>query len=145
MQRQRFFFNLGCLGVGVLLVVSSVAFGPRAGRWVGLGVGIAGILASLWFVASVVHHRSLQGTRELKLFGRSVNLWSLLGGGVVSVAVWETVQAAVFEPDVAKWLTLANGLLAGTLACTGLIVHENTTERVIHVLEVVDRRERRAD
>ena len=143
MQRQRFFFNLGCLGVGVLLVVASVAFGPSAAKWVGLGVGIAGMLASLWFVGSVVHYRSLQGTRELRVLGRPVNMWSLLGGGVASVAVWQTVQAAVFEPDVAKWLTLANGLLAGMLACSGLIAHENTTERVIHVLEVVDRRERR--
>jgi hypothetical protein len=46
---------------------------------------------------------------------------------------------------VARWLTFANGLLAGTLACTGLIVHENTTERVIHVLEIVERPERHPD
>jgi hypothetical protein len=74
-----------------------------------------------------------------------VNPWSVLGGGVISVAIWQTVQAAVFEPDVARWLTFANGLLAGTLACTGLIVHENTTERVIHVLEIVERPERHPD
>jgi hypothetical protein len=112
---------------------------------VGLGIGIAGMIASLWFLASVVHHRSLIGARELHLFGRAVNVWSLLGGGVAGVATWETVQAAVFEPEVGRWLTLANGLLAGTLACVGLIVHETTTERVVHVLEVVDRHERPAD
>ena len=103
------------------------------------------MIASLWFVASLVHHRSVTGARELRVFGRSVNVWSLLGGGVAGVATWETVQAAVFEPEVGKWLTLANGLLAGTPACVGLIVHETTTERVVHVLEVVDGRERRTD
>jgi hypothetical protein len=145
MQRHRFFFNLGCLGAGILLVVGAVAFGPAASRGVGLGIGIAGMIASLWFVAAVVHHRSLLGARELRVLGRSVNVWSLLGGGVAGVATWETVQAAVFKPEVGKWLTFANGVLAGTLACVGLIVHEITTERVVHVLEVVDRRERRAD
>jgi hypothetical protein len=145
MQRQRFFFNLGCLGAAILLVVASVAFGPSAAKWVGLGIGIAGAVLSLWFIATVIHQRSLQGARELRLFGQSVNPWSVLGGGVISVAIWQTVQAAVFEPDVARWLTFANGLLAGTLACTGLIVHENTTERVIHVLEIVERPERQAD
>lgn len=145
MQRQRFFFNLGCLGAGTLLVIASVAFGPKASRGVGLGIGISGMIASLWFVASAVHHRSLVGARELRLFGHPVNLWSLLGGGVAGVATWETVQAAVFVPEVGRWITLANGLLAGTLACTGLIAHERSTERVIHVLEVVERPERRID
>jgi hypothetical protein len=145
MPRQRFFFNLGCLGAAILLVVASLAFGPSAAKWVGLGIGIAGAVFSLWFLATVIHERSLQGARELRLFGRSVNPWSVLGGGVISVAIWQTVQAAVFEPDVARWLTFANGLLAGTLACTGLIVHENTTERVIHVLEIVERPERHPD
>jgi hypothetical protein len=28
---------------------------------------------------------------------------------------------------------MRSGLIAGTLACPGLIVHETTTERVVHV------------
>jgi hypothetical protein len=49
------------------------------------------------------------------------------------------VQAAVFAPDVTKWLTLANGLVIGALACAGLVAHEICTERVVHVIEVVER------
>jgi hypothetical protein len=145
MQRQRFFFNLGCLGGAGVLVLAALAFGPAAVFGVGLGIGIAGILASLWFVAAVTHHRSLIGARELRMLGQQVNLWSLLGGALVSVAVWETVQSAVFDAALAKWLTFANGLLAATLACAGLIAREHTTERVIHVLEVVERPDRRLD
>ena len=142
MQRQRFFFNLGCLGGGGMLVIAAVAFGDGAARWVGLGIGVAGVLASLWFIGALVHQRRLDGARELRVFGRFVNPWSLLGGGVASVCVWQTVQTSVFAEGVAKWITLSNGLLAATLACVGLIVHETTSERVIHVLEVVERRTR---
>lgn len=140
MQRQRFFFNLGCLGGGGLMVIAAFAFGDEATRWVGLGIGIAGLLASLWFVAALVHTRALAGDRPLRLFGRAVNPWSVIGGGVASVCVWQTVQASVFADAVAKWITLSNGLLAGLLAVIGMIAHENSSGRVIHVLEVVERR-----
>jgi hypothetical protein len=60
---------------------------------------------------------------------------------MASVALWEIVQAAVFPPDVSRWLTLANGLVVAVLACVGLIAHEAGSERVIHVLEVVERRD----
>lgn len=139
MQHRRFFFNLGCLGGGGLMVLAAAAFGDEATRWVGLGIGIAGLLASLWFVAAVMHQRALAGDRVLRLLGHTVNPWSLLGGGVLSVCVWQTVQASVFTDVVAKWITLSNGLLAALLALIGLIAHENSSARVIHVLEVVER------
>ncbi|HEU4978495.1 MAG TPA: hypothetical protein VFT42_06345 [Solirubrobacteraceae bacterium] len=139
MQLQRFFFNLGCLGGGGLMVLAAVAFGAEATRWVGFGIGVAGLLASLWFVARVVHQRDLAGDRMLRLFGHAVNPWSALGGGVLSVCIWQTVQASVFTDTVAKWITLSNGLLAGLLALIGLIAHESSSGRVIHVLEIVER------
>jgi predicted TIM-barrel enzyme len=58
---------------------------------------------------------------------------------MASVAIWEIVGAAVFVPNVSRWLTLANGLLIATLACAGLIAQEICTERVVHVIEVVER------
>jgi hypothetical protein len=58
---------------------------------------------------------------------------------MASVAIWEIVGAATFTPDVSRWLTLANGLLIAALACGGLVAHEVCTERVVHVLEVVER------
>ncbi|MFN8205014.1 MAG: hypothetical protein U0S48_20855 [Solirubrobacteraceae bacterium] len=141
-HRQRFFFNLGTLGAGTMLVVASVAFGPRAAEGVGLGIGIAGIAASLWFLATLLHHRSLVGALEIRVLGHPLNLWAMLGGIVAGIATWQIVQVGVFAADVARWLTLANGCLVATLACAGLIVHEARSERVIHVLEVVQRPER---
>jgi hypothetical protein len=139
MQRKRFVFNLGLLGAAALLVSAALAFGPGAVFGVGLGIGIAGLLGSLSFLAAIVHHRRLPGARELRLCGYAIDAWSLLGGLVVGVALWETIQSAVFAAPIAKWLTLGNGLLAGGFGCVGLVLHELTTERVIHVLQVVER------
>jgi peptidoglycan/LPS O-acetylase OafA/YrhL len=142
MTRQRFFFNLGALGTAVLLIVAAVAFGHRAARWTGLGIGIAACFASLLFVAALSHHRRGDGEPELWVRGHGLGLWSTLAGTIASVAIWEIVGAAAFEPDVSRWLTLANGLLIGALACAGLIAHEICTERVVHVLEIIERPDR---
>jgi hypothetical protein len=145
MHRQRFFFNLGAIGAAVLMIVSSVAFGADAARWVGLGIGIAGALSSLWFLAEAVHQRHFDGHPEVGVLHRSVGLWTLLAAGLSAVAVWEVVQSAVFPPDPAKWLTLANGLLVATLGCAGLVAHELCSERVVHFLQVAERPDRLGD
>lgn len=138
MSRQCFFFNLGALGAAVLLIVASVAFG-HAVTGVGLGIGAAGCALSLMFVGVLVHRRRPAGHPELFLFGRELGLWSTLAGGIAGVTIWEIIQSAVFVPDVSRWLTLANGLLIATLACAGLVAYVMSTERVIHVIEVVER------
>jgi hypothetical protein len=137
--RQRFFFNLGALGVALLLMVAAVAFGPRAGKWVGLGIGIAGCVASCVFVALLAHERRFSGRLELRVRRHRFDVFSFLGGAMASVAVWEIVAAAVFQPRVSRWLTLADGLVFGALACAGLVLHEVSRERIVHVLEVVER------
>jgi hypothetical protein len=140
MSRGRFFFNLGALGAAVLLIVSSVAFGADAVKGVGLGIGIGALASSLLFASLLVHSRAREGSPELRLGGRRFDLWAALAGGLAGVAAWEVVQAAVFEPNVSRWLTLANGLLIAVFACAGLVAHEICTERIVHVIEVVERR-----
>jgi hypothetical protein len=139
MSRQVFFFNLGALGAAVMLIVGSVAFGPGAVKGVGLGIGASSLAVSLIFVGALVHHRRMAGHPEVWVFGRGVGLWSALIGVMASVAIWEIVGAAVFVPNVSRWLTLANGLVIASLACAGLVAHEICTERVVHVIEVVER------
>jgi disulfide bond formation protein DsbB len=139
MSRQRFIFSLSALVAAVLLIVAAAAFGPGAVRGVGLGIGIAGTAVSSLFGALLVHHRRPAGHPELKLFGHALGLWAALAGATASVATWEIVGAAVFEPNVSRWLTLANGLIIALLACTGLVAQELCTERVVHVIEVVVR------
>jgi hypothetical protein len=139
MSRQRFFFNLGALGAAMLLIVAGAAFGPVAVKGVGLGIGIGACALSLSFVAVLVHQRRFEGNPELRVFGHLLGLWSILAGAMASVAIWEIIGAAAFAPDVSRWLTLANGLVIAALACAGLVAHEVSTERVVHVLEVIER------
>jgi hypothetical protein len=94
---------------------------------------------SLPFAAVFRRQRRLGGHSELRVSGRVLGLWSLLGGGTAAVAIWEIVGAATFAPDVSRWLTLANGVVVASLACAGLVAHEICTEHVVHVLEVVER------
>jgi|SRR5579884_999656 len=139
MSRGRFFFHLGALGAAVLLIVAAAAFGPGAVKGVGLGIGIGALATSLLFASLLVHHRGAKGGPALRLRGRRFDLWAALAGGLAGVATWEVVQAAVFGPNVSRWLTLANGLLIAAFACAGLVAHEVSTEHVVYVLEVVER------
>ena len=59
-----------------------------------------------------------------------------------AVAAWEVVQTSVFPAYVSRWLTFSNGLVVAVLASAGLVAHELSSERVIHVLEVIDRTDR---
>lgn len=142
LARQRFFFNLVLLVASFLLIVASVAFGPGGAKGVGLGIGIAECAGSLLFAAGLVHQQRPQGHLALRLFGRRISGWSLLVGAFAAVAVWEVVQTSVFPGDVSRWLTFANGLVVATLASAGLVAHELSSERVVHVLEVIDRGDR---
>ena len=139
MSKPRFFFNLGALTAAVLLIVASVAFGPGALKGIGLGIGSGGCAISLAFVAVLVHHRRPKGHPELWLFGHGLGLWSMLAGAVASVTIWQIVGAAVLNFSVNRWVTLANGVAIAVLACVGLVAQEICTERVIHVIEVVER------
>jgi hypothetical protein len=137
-QRQRFFFNLGAIVASVLMIVAAVAFAADAVKWIGLGIGIAGTLASMWFTAMTVHDRSLPGRLVVRLARHGMGLWTVLASAVLAIALWETVQSAVFPADPTRWLTLANGIAVAAIACAGLIAHELCTERIVHVLQVVD-------
>lgn len=139
MSRPRFFFNLGALVAAVLLIVASLAFGPGALKGTGLGIGSGGCAISLAFVAALVHHRRPSGHPEVRLFGHGVGLWSMLAGAVASVAIWQIVGAAVLNFNVNRWVTLGNGVAIAVLAFVGLVAQEISTERIVHVIEVVER------
>jgi hypothetical protein len=137
-RRIRFFSNLGALAVGVVLI-SAVGFSDAALERVGLGFGIAALAVSLWFSALSVHQRPLQNALDYPVLGRMLNLWRAVSAAIAALAIWEIAAVAVFDASVSRWLTLANGILIAFLALGGLIAHEHSSERVVHVLEIVER------
>jgi hypothetical protein len=137
-RRIRFFSNLAALAVSLVLI-AAVGFPAGALNGIGLGFGIAGLAVSLWYSALMVHERPLEGTLDLRLLGRRFNVWRLVSGAIAVLSVWEIIAVAVFNASVSRWLTLANGILIACLSVGGLIAHEYISERIVHVLEIVER------
>lgn len=121
------------------LIVAAAGFEADALEGAGLGLGIAGLLVSLWSWAVLVHQRRLDGDPEFTIRGRAFGAWTTIAAGIAAVGVWETIAATIFAPTVSRWLTLGNGIAIACLSVAGLVVHECTCERVVHVLEVVER------
>ena len=119
------------LVAGGFLVVSTYGFAE--GTVVSLGfavsIGVAAIgLAMVYFAVT--------GDRKA---GPAV-----LGALTALIAAWTIVATAgTFADDTARWFVFASGLGHAGLALVSLILHELTTERVVHHLEVEGRRRTR--
>lgn len=139
MRRIRFFSNLGSLAVSQVLILAAAGFPAGVLNGIGLGFGIAALVVSLWYSAVLVHQRPLAGSLRFEMLGRELGLWRAVSGAITAISIWEIVAVAVFNASVSRWLTLANGILIFFLSGGGLIAHEHCSERVVHVLEIVER------
>jgi hypothetical protein len=62
-----------------------------------------------------------------------------LGHGLIGlVALWSLAAALAFSGSVLTWLVFADAIAVGALALIDLGMHEATTERIVHQLEVHD-------
>jgi hypothetical protein len=135
----RFFSNLGAFAVAVILIVAASGFPGEPLKWLALAAGILGLVFSGWQWAVMVHQRPLAGSLDVGVLGRTLSLWRALSGAIATFTTWQIVAAVVFAVSVSRWLTLANGIAIAVLASVGLIAHERNSERIVHVLEVVER------
>ena len=109
------------LGVAAaFLVVATAAFTLPVIAALALGVGIGMLLVSLGIAAGYRSHIA--------------TLVPALAAAVVSA--WTIVASAVFSEATVQNLTLASALAVAGLALVGLTVHELSTERIVHSLEV---------
>lgn len=114
-------FGVDVLGViaGGFLAVAAVAFTAPTAGWVGFGVFTG--LAVLGAVAAALTPR--RGAR--------------VGHGLLGlVGLWALIAALVFTGSALTWLVLANALAVALIGLVDLTVHEMSTERVVHELEV---------
>jgi hypothetical protein len=131
--RVRYVATLAAALVAGFTIVESFAFGGSARRWIGfaLGAGIA-LGAAAGLVASLVRDGEKQHVHTAA--GLRIPLWDTLAAAAMAIGAWQVVQTLVFP---SAWLTFANGCALAALALIGLVVHELSTERVVHALEVV--------
>ena len=111
-------FGIDVLGLlaGGFLAVAAVAFPVTAASWVGFGVftGVAVIGA----LGAAVGHR----------------VSARIGHGLLGLAgLWALIAALVFSSPA---LLFADALAVVLVALADLTVHELSTERVVHQLEV---------
>jgi len=115
----RYTLNTFALVAGGFLAVVSRSFGSGALEWTAFGVSAAVALA---------------GIVGLTLDGRSRGL---VGNGALTlVGLWSLVAALVFTGSTLSWLVFADALAVAAVALVSLTVHEVTTERVVHTLDV---------
>jgi hypothetical protein len=104
---------------GGFLAVSAMTFSAGTAGWLAFGVS-AGI-AVLAAAGAILNRRTS----------------ARIGHGVLAVAaVWSLVAALVFAGPVLTWLVFADAVGLLVVALADLTVHEVTTERVVHAIDV---------
>jgi hypothetical protein len=132
--RTRWVLTLAlALGAG-FLVVESYAFGAATASGIGFAVSIA--MVALGVMLFVTARRARQ---YLSVPSRDVRVaaWEAISLAATAIAAWNVVQSRIFDAGTARWLTFADGLGILAVAIVGLVLHELSSERVVHSLEVV--------
>jgi hypothetical protein len=116
-------FTLDSLYVvaGAFLTVAAMAWSANTAGWTAFGVsaGVTIVAAASAALAKKTSHR----------FGH---------GLIALVALWSLVAALAFSGPALTWLVFADAIAVGVLGLADLAVHEATTERIVHQLEVRD-------
>jgi len=131
--RARFALTLGLAVSSGFLIVASFAFAPQTVQTLGWTVGIGITLLAL--ALSPVVRRFATPTRLIRR-----EAWDLLAAAGALLGAWQIVQALVFDATTARWLTFADACVLAMLSIAALVLHESTTERVVHMFELVERR-----
>ncbi len=116
---SRFLLDSLFVVAGAFLTVASMAWASGTAGWTAFGVS-AGV--TVLAVASAA--------RTKKTSQRTVH------GALSVVALWSLIAAVAFSGTALTWLVFADAIALGVLALADLALHEATTERIVHSLEV---------
>jgi hypothetical protein len=118
-MRLHFFSRLALLLMaGFLAVVSQVWTGGTL-QWLFVAGGILMILG-----AAIDSSRADTASRPLN-------------GAIGLLGAWTIVEAFLFENGNLMWWSFASAVALAALTTLGLVMHEMSTERVVHELSVV--------
>lgn len=118
---KQYILNGTALVASVVGIVWSRLFTGNALEWVifGLsaGIGLLGVAG-----LKISHIRRAEA-----------------GFGLLAlVGAWSAVAALVFTGATLGWLAFAGAVASAVVAAAALVLHEMSTERVVHTLEVQD-------
>jgi hypothetical protein len=118
---SRFLFDSLFVVAGAFLTVASMAWAANTAGWTAFGVSVG--VAALAALSIALTRKNSQRA------GHSV---------VGVVAVWSVVASLIFSGSLLTWFVFADAVAVGVLALADLALHEATTERIVHQLEVRD-------
>lgn len=122
---SRFAGNMLVVAGGVFLAIVSRIWATGTIEWIGVGIGLGALLIGLYSAAMTARG----------MFERGVDgLIALLGAWTIASSF---IYSGATRLDFALW----EGVGLALLGAIGLIAHEQTTERVVHELEVTHRAE----
>lgn len=132
--RTRWVLTFALTLAAGFLVVESYAFGAATASSIGFAVSIGMIALAGTLLATARRARQYLSlpSRDLR-----VAAWEVISLATIAIAAWNVVQSRVFDAGTARWLTFADGLAMLVVAAVGLVLHELSSERVVHSLEVV--------
>jgi hypothetical protein len=117
----RFGTNLLFALASGFVVVCSQAFSASVTGWITFGIAL-GILT----VLSLAQFDRLRGMVQRSLDA----ITGLLG-------IWTVIASVVFAGSALRWLSFGEALGFVGLAVVGLVLHELSTERIVHTLAPV--------
>jgi hypothetical protein len=118
---SRFILDSLFVVAAAFLTVAAMAWSSGTAGWTAFGVsaGVTVLAAASAVLAKKTSRR--------------------IGHGLLGVvALWSLVAALAFSGTALTWLVFADAIALGVLALADLAVHEATTERIVHSLEVSD-------
>lgn len=118
---SRFLLDSLFVVAGAFLTVASMAWAAGTAGWTAFGVS-AGVAVIAAASAVLAKKNSVR-----------------IGHGLIGlVALWSLIAALAFSGTALTWLVFADAIALGIFALADLAVHEATTERIVHQLEVRD-------
>lgn len=116
---SRFLFDSLFVVAGAFLTVASMTWAAGTAGWTAFGVSTG--------VAVLATASAALGRSRTRRAGHG--LLALLG-------IWSLVAAVAFSGPALTWLVFADAIAVGVVALADLTIHEATTERVVHQLEI---------
>jgi predicted anti-sigma-YlaC factor YlaD len=114
------------------VIVDSFAFAASARFGLNLAFGIVFVaVGALWLMIAVMTHAERLGGLRARLTDLPLSALTMM------IGVWQIVQDSIYSAGTAKWISFGDACAVLGAALLALILHELSTERVVHTLEVV--------
>jgi hypothetical protein len=117
-MRVHFISRLALLLIAGFLVVASQVWSPGTIEWLFIAGGVVMIFAA---ALDAEAEGSAQRT---------------LDAVIVVLGIFSVVQAIVFNGSTLEWFSFGTAAALAALSTLGLVIHETSTERIVHELSV---------